>query len=70
MRIGATGEAVPRPYNGWVGVRCCLTDQAVDVGDRLCFGEGGFVEFDLVAIFERAHELDTVERAEIQLLLQ
>jgi len=29
-----------------------LRDKFFEVGDRFCFGEGGFVELDVVAVFE------------------
>ncbi len=44
--------------------------QALDVGDGLGLGERRFAEFHVERFFKGAHQLDAIERSEIQLLLQ
>ena len=39
-----------------------LRDEFFEVGDRFCLGEGGFVELDVVAMFEGREKFYAVKR--------
>src|SRR6266852_7151096 len=47
-----------------------LMEQVLDVSDGSCFGEGGFVEFELIALLQGAHELHAIEGAEVEIALK
>ena len=47
-----------------------LTQQAFEIADRADAGEVRLVEIDLVAVFERAHQLDAVHGAQVQVSLK
>ena len=38
-----------------------LRDKFFEVGDRFCFGEGGFAELDVVAVFEGREKFHAVK---------
>jgi hypothetical protein len=52
-------------FLGGVGAFCHrLGDELLQVGEGSCLGESGFVEFEVVTVFEGGEEFDTVQRGE------
>jgi hypothetical protein len=48
---------------------CGLLQKALHICNGSCLGERRFIQFNLEALFERAHQLDAIERSKIQFLL-